>query len=281
MPHDRTRTALSRQLNGMTLSHFEITIKGPRTTTVRVMSRDQILDGLDRLKRANMAGSHIYVRGPRDMDHDLVLIDDIQRFTPGRMQAEGCDPAVVVETSPGSVQAWIRLGQPVPPAVRHEVARFLAACYGGDTAAVNPHQAGRLAGFTNRKPEHRGPQGFPFVLLLNAPGRVAPRAPALIAAARRKMALAQCRLRELAAALHVSASGDPHRDLVAAWQAVYAQRTGADLSAVDWSIVNQGLGLGVDPDTLASALAEVADRKGRHAESYAERTLQSAIRRRS
>jgi hypothetical protein len=280
MAHDRTRTALSRQLNGLRLSHFEVTMKGPDRTTVEVLSQEQILGSLDRLKRANLAGCHIYVRGPRDRDHDLVLLDDIQPFTPRQMQTEGHDAAVVVQTSPGSVQAWMRLGRPVSPAIRHEVARFLAGRYGGDAAAVNPHQAGRLAGFTNRKPEYRGPSGYPFVLLLNAPGCVATKADQLISEAQETAVRAQSRVSELAAALHVSAASDPHQDLVGAWRALYAQRAGSDLSAVDWAVVNQGLGMGVDPDTLASALAEVADRKGRHAQSYAELTLRSAIRRR-
>lgn len=281
MPDDRTLTALTRQLRGMGLARFELTLKGPERTVVREMSVEEIKADLPRLKQANRVGCHLYIRPPRDVDHDLVLLDDIDRFTPDRMTSGGHGPAVVVETSPGSVQAWIRLGRPVPAPVRHEAARELARLYGGDPAAVNPHQAGRLAGFTNQKPEHKGPRGYPFVLLLNAPGTNASAADTLIAMAEAKAKAAKAKLAELGEALRVSASGDPYRDLVEAWLAEYDAQPGADLSRIDWWLVNKGLGMSVCPDMIASALAEVADRKGRYDVAYAERTVRAALLKRS
>lgn len=277
MPDDRTLTALTRQLRGMGLPRFEITLKGPKRTTIQDLSVAQITADLPRLKQANRVGCHIYIRPPRDVDHDLVLLDDIERFTPDRMKIGGHGPAVVVETSPGSCQAWIRLGRPVAASVRHEVARQLTQLYGGDPAAVNPHQAGRLAGFTNQKPEYKGPNGYPYVLLLHAPGTCATAADTLIALAEVKVMAAQTKLAELGAVLRVSASGNPYRDIVAAWLAEYDAQPNADLSRIDWWIVNMGLGIGVCPDVLASALAEVADRKGRYDVAYAERTVRAAL----
>jgi len=281
MSDDRTLTALTRQLKGMGLPSFEITLKGPKRTTVQDMSCTQITADLPRLKQANRAGCHIYIRPPRDADHDLVLLDDIGRFTPDQMKIGGHGPAVMVETSPGSCQAWIRLGRPVAAPVRQEVARELARLYGGDPAAVNPHQAGRLAGFTNQKPEYKTPKGFPFVLLLNAPGNTAAAAATLIEAARTKAAQAQAKIAALGEALHVVASGDPYRDLVVAWLAEYEAQPTADLSRIDWWIVNKGLGMGACPDMIATALAEVADRKGRYDVAYAERTVRAALSQRS
>lgn len=281
MPDDRTLTALTRQLRGMGLPRFEITKKGPKRTVVSDLSVDEIKADLARLKEANRVGCHIYVRPPRDVDHDLILLDDVNRFTPDRMKANGHAPAVMVETSPGSCQAWLRLGRPVAAAVRHEVARELARLYGGDPAAVNPHQAGRLAGFTNQKPEYKTPKGFPFVLLLNAPGKTAAAAATLIEAAEAKAVQAQAKIGELGEALHVVASGDPYRDLVVAWLAEYEAQPTADLSRIDWWIVNKGLGMGACPDMIATALAEVADRKGRYDVAYAERTVRAALSQRS
>lgn len=281
MPDDRTLTALTRQLRGMGLPRFELTLKGPERTVVREMSVEEIMADLPRLKQANRVGCHVYIRPPRDVDHDLVLLDDIDRFTPDRMKTGGHGSAVVVETSPGSCQAWVRLGRPVPAPVRHEVARALARRYGGDPAAVNPHQAGRLAGFTNQKPEYKGPRGNPFVLLLNAPGTSAAEADTLIAMAEAKVKAAKAKLAELGEALRVSASSDPYRDLVEAWLAEYDAQPNADLSRIDWWIVNKGLGMGACPDMIASALAEVADRKGRHDVAYAERTVRAALLARS
>jgi len=278
-PHDRTRTALQRQLKGMGLDLFELTIlRGDEHRSVHLWSPEEILTRLPNLKRANMAGSHIYARGPRDQDHDLILLDDLDRFTPDRMKIAGHDPAVVVETSPGSIQAWIKLGRPCSASIRHEVAREMTRLYGGDTGAVDPHQSGRLAGFTNRKPKHESGRGFPFVLLLNAPGKPAPNAPALIEQAEtavkdRERVEEQTR----AIAVEISASGDASNDLVAAWSEEYRTR-GGDLSAVDFAVCCRALKAGLEPDDVAAALSVVADRKGRYAERYAERTVRAAVR---
>ena len=84
--------------------------------------------------------------------------------------------------------AWVRLGTPQPAEVRHEVSRILAAQYGGDPGAVDPHQSGRLAGFTNPKPEHRTRAGAPFAKLHRFAGAVVQKATELIEAARAALA---------------------------------------------------------------------------------------------
>lgn len=268
MPHDRTRTALQRHLRGLGLDSFEVSIlRGDEHRSVNVWTCDEIVARLPSLKRANKAGADIYIRGPRDVDHDLVLLDDLERFTPERMTSAGHAPAVVIETSPGNIQAWVRLGAPCPASVRHEIARDLAKTYGGDPGAVDPHQNGRLSGFTNRKPRHRSGRGFPFVLLLNAPGKPAPAATGLIEGAKGAV-LAR-------APLPVLESGEAPDDLVTAWRAEYDAR-GGDLSAVDWSITHQALGSGVPACDIVAALQVVADRKGRHAADYASRTVAAA-----
>lgn len=65
-------------------------------------------------------------------------------------------------------------------------------------------------------------------------------------------------------------------DLATAWRAEYVSRRG-DLSAIDWSITNQLLAAGGDPNVIAATLEEVAGRKGRNAASYALRTVRKAI----
>jgi hypothetical protein len=271
MSHDRTLTAARRQLRGLGLHRFEVSIlRGEEHNSATVWSVDQILgEKLASLKKANKAGANILVRPPRDLDHDLVLLDDIDRFTPDRMKASGHAPAVVVETSPGNCQAWVRLGVPCPAPVRHEIARELARLYGGDPGAVDPHKSGRLAGFTNRKPEHQTSRGFPFVLLLNAPGKPVSAAEGLIQNA--KIAV------EATPANVTIEIGDANKSLIEAWRDAYNQGH-PDLSAVDWSCAHQCLAAGVDPDDVAAALAEVADRKGKYAEKYAQRTVAAAVR---
>lgn len=275
MPHDRTRTALQRQLRGLGLDTLEVSIiRGDEHRSVNLWTSDEILARLPNLKRANLAGAHLYVRGPRDRDHDLVFLDDLDRFTPDKMKAAGHDPAVVVETSPGNAQAWVRLGTPCPPSIRHEVSRRLAQLYGGDPGAIDPHQSGRLAGFTNRKPEHRTARGFPFVLLLNAPGHAAPAAADLIRAAERDVAEKQAAA-DVKPAVDIAA-GSAFHDLAETWSREYRER-GGDLSAIDWSITHRALAAGYDPADIAATLEAVADRRGKHAGSYAERTVRAAL----
>lgn len=279
-PDDRTRTALTRQLKGLGLEELELTISG-LTTEVRTVTPAQLLAELPELKRLNTQGANLWIRPPRDRDHDLVMIDldDRGRFILDRMKAAGHAPAVAIETSPGSLQAWIKLGRAVPALVRHGVSRALKEIYGGDSGAVDPHQSGRLAGFTNRKAEHEGAGGgsrFPFVLLLNAPGKPAARAAELISVGK-----AYARKIEEAARIRIEAAAEAPEGLVEAWTAEYriqAEQGRHDQSAVDWSVTHQALASGMDPEDVVAALAVVADRKGKAADVYARRTVEAAIR---
>lgn len=280
MHDDRTRTAVKRQLRGLGLPLIEVTIlRGEEHRSVSVWTVAEILERLPNLKRANKAGANLYLRAPRDSEHDLILIDDIDLFTPDRMKAAGHAPAVTIETSPGNLQAWVKLGTPCSPQVRHEASRVLAGLYGGDPGAVDPHQNGRMAGFTNRKPQHKGPRGFPFVLLHTASGKPGKAAAALITTARKavdRRAIAELSEPEIVPIYNYN----KHSSLAAAWSAEYSQGHD-DLSAVDWSITHRALAMGIASEVLIAVLANVAYRKGKHAESYARRTVANAVRQRA
>lgn len=270
-PPDLTRRAVERHLRGLGLDAVEISVIGGDRPHVRTMTPAEIIADLPRLKRANKSGCSILVRGPRDRDHDLILLDDLPLMTPDRMRADGIAPAVVVETSPGNYQAWVKLGSPQPAEIRHEVSRALAQRYGSDPGSVDPHQSGRLAGFTNAKPEHRAIKGSPFVLLHRFAGAVAEKAADLIAAARSALS----RRAEIAA---ITAAPTPDASLVGWWrtaqEAVPAPR---DLSAIDWHLTHVALVAGRAPEDIAAAMAETADRKGKAASAYAERTVSKAV----
>lgn len=278
MIHDRTRTALLRQIRGLGLHEFEITTHGPSRSFTEAVTSDSLIAMLPDLKRRNLGGCNLYIRGLRDREHDLVLIDDISRFTPDRMKIAGHDLAVVIETSPDNLQGWLRLGRPCSSEVRHEVARALAKLYGGDPGAVDPHQSGRLAGFTNRKPAHKTAAGFPFVLLLNAAGKPATAADELIRSAETAIRdRAHDKARYLAQAASISASGGTASDdAVASWTARYREK-GCNPSNIDFSICCQLLKRGIHADDIAATLEIVADRKGKFASSYAERTVAAAV----
>jgi hypothetical protein len=101
------------------------------------------------------------------------------------MCTNGHDPCVVLQTSPGNFQAWIRVSTtPLEPGVATAIGRQLAHTYGGDSASTDWRHLGRLAGFTNQKPERRLPGGRLFwVNVVHARPGLAPNAGALLAAA--------------------------------------------------------------------------------------------------
>jgi hypothetical protein len=85
------------------------------------------------------------------------------------MRHDGLEPCAVLETSPGHLQAWVHISrQPLEQALATAIARRLAHTYGGDPASANWRHLGRLAGFTNQKPQRRTRSGAPWVKLLHA-----------------------------------------------------------------------------------------------------------------
>ena len=102
------------------------------------------------------------------------------------MRACGHDPCVVLQTSPGHLQTWIRLSTaPLEAAVATAAGKLLATVYGGDPASTDWRHLGRLAGFTNQKPARRTPAGYaPWVKVVDTKVGLAPRAEALLLSAR-------------------------------------------------------------------------------------------------
>ena len=72
-------------------------------------------------------------------------------------------PACVVETSPGNFQAWLKHAWTLTAQEGTVVAKILAERFGGDPNSADWRHFGRLAGFTNPKPQYRLPNGlFPY-----------------------------------------------------------------------------------------------------------------------
>ena len=136
----------------------------PRTWDVAGLMRS-----IPWLRLQNAQGRNIYVR-PKG-EHNLTLIDDLKPDAVERMKREGYQPALVVETSPGNFQAWLKHPERLPKEIGTAAARALAERFDGDRKAADWRHFGRLAGFTNRKPKYQGADGrFPFVRLIEAGG---------------------------------------------------------------------------------------------------------------
>jgi hypothetical protein len=124
----------------------------------------RLLRMLGYLKYRNANGAHIYIRPAGESSY--TLLDDLKLATLHRMEAEGYSPAAVVETSPGSFQAWLRHEQPLSKELGTIAAKTLAEHFGADRSAADWRRFGRAPGFTNRKPQYRSGLGlYPFAQL--------------------------------------------------------------------------------------------------------------------
>ena len=137
------------------------------------------------LRVRNREGCDVYVQpyaGHQNAGYILVDLDYARPTTIATMRAHGHDPCVVLQTSPGHLQAWIRLSTaPLEPALASAAGKLLAAAYSGDPASTVWRHLGRLAGFTNQKPARRKPGGHaPWVKVVSAQTGIAPQAEALL-----------------------------------------------------------------------------------------------------
>ncbi len=144
------------------------------------------------LRARNCEGCDVYLHpfaGNQNSGYILVDLDRADSTVVDRMRLNGHDPCVVVQTSPGHLQAWIRLSPaPLEPAVATAAGRYLAHRYGGDGASIDWRHLGRLAGFTNQKPARRTLRGYaPWAKLVHARAGLAPCGESLVESIRQSM----------------------------------------------------------------------------------------------
>jgi hypothetical protein len=115
------------------------------------------------LRARNLQGHDIYLLPYAEHRNAGYIFLDLDHATPqvlSLMRTNGHEPCVMLQTSPGHLQAWIRLSStPLEPAVATFVSKQLAHTYGGDLASTDWRHLGRLAGFTNQKLARRTPSG--------------------------------------------------------------------------------------------------------------------------
>lgn len=161
MPHDLYLVRLIH-------SHTRRAFPGERLWTAAQLLQPATLRFL---RVRNREGCDIYLQpyaGQRNAGYLLVDLDHAPESVLEDMRANGHEPCVVLQTSPGHLQAWIRVSStPLEPAVASAIGRHLAHAYRGDLASSDWRHLGRLAGFTNQKPQRRQPNGYaPWVRLL-------------------------------------------------------------------------------------------------------------------
>ena len=75
---------------------------------------ETIIANLNELKRLNDEGRNILIRPPIHPLTGLVLVSGLTKEKVEQMHAEGCEPAVTLESSPGVYQVWVRVGEQLP-----------------------------------------------------------------------------------------------------------------------------------------------------------------------
>jgi hypothetical protein len=159
-----THSQVRRQLAAMACDSFDVGIlrRDGRMLLREEWTLRQIEQAIQRLRRENARGAHIFVR-PHGV-HAFSLVDDLSVDAIARMTEAGYQPALVVETSPQNFQAWLKHKRTLDHNMSTSAAKELATRFGGDLSSADWRHFGRLAGFTNPKAERVLPNGLaPYV----------------------------------------------------------------------------------------------------------------------
>lgn len=288
---DRSLEAIQRQVAALGVECFEVGIREAKTGQMmnREWSRADLEQAVPWLKRMNAKGNDVYIRPAGE--HGLVLVDDLTADKISSMAKDGFPSAATIETSPGNYQAWVKLSdKPLSADVRRIAAQGLARQYGGDPNSADSRHYGRLAGFTNQKPQHARDGRQPYVLAHDCPGKAARAAPAYLERIEQYLdrAAAQQEREKRLAALETAKPGGygSHYDPVKEYQRQaqrLMQRYGkeADFSRLDWMIATDMAKSGrFTAQDIERGIREcsphVESRKAGHVEDYARRTAQKA-----
>ena len=268
---------------------FEVGIREAKTGQMmnREWSRAEVEQSAAWLKRMNAKGNDVYIRPAGE--HGLVLVDDLTADKLSSMAKDGFTSAATIETSPGNYQVWVKLSdKPLSAETRRLAAQGLAKHYGGDMNSADSKHYGRLAGFTNQKPQHTRDGRQPYVLAHDCPGKAATAAPAYLERIEQGLDRAEAqkeretRLEAIQAVNTGHKTYDPVREYQRQAQRLltkYGDK--ADLSRMDWMIATDMAKSGnwTQQDVekgIREASPALENRKTGHIEDYAKRTAEKA-----
>lgn len=282
---DKTTEAVTRQIAAMGCEVFEIGLLKPETGNnernmlPRTWDRDALLRSLAWLRHENRDGRNVYIR-PKG-EHNLSLVDDLSKEAVAAMTKAGFNPTVLIETSPGNYQAWLKHPQQLDRELSTAVARKLAERFGGDRGAADWRHFGRLAGFTNRKPKYQdGVTGlFPFVRIIEATGMPYPEGARFIADVKQALE-EQVRYRERLRARAAAQRGRAAEKSIDVFRS--DPRYSGDGNRIDLAYAIYAFSHGVaEGDVVAAIRSRDLSKKGnpKRQDDYVERTIKKAIAR--
>jgi hypothetical protein len=279
MSSDVTRSQVRRQLAAMACDYFDIGILRPdgRMLLRETWTVSQIEEAVQRLSRENAHGAHIFVR-PNGA-HALSLVDDLGVDAIARMTDAGFQPALVVETSPQNFQVWLNHGRTLDRSMSSCAAKELAKRADGDLSSADWRHFGRLAGFTNRKPERLLPNGLaPFVRLRQCEGRTYDAAHQFLEEVK-SLTEKTASERAIRTTSRPTSNDNPVRSIT---EFHYSARYGGDLHRADMAWALHAATRGLSEQQIRDEILHTRDlsKKGRlqRQVSYAERTATKALK---
>jgi hypothetical protein len=283
---DRTSEAVQRQIAAMGSQVFEVGLfkpdakPGEAVMLPRVWDMDTLLRSIVWLRHQNSDGRNIYIR-PKG-EHNLSLVDDLSRESVADMMEARFAPALVVETSPGNYQAWVKHSESLSKEEGTAAARALAHRFGGDKGAADWRHFGRLAGFTNRKQKYRDPvMGlYPFVKITEATGAVYPESERFICHIRGQLAAERQRELERRSRLQANTQQLSSGDLKSIDVFRADPRYGGDGTRIDLAYAIYALSRGATEAKVEAALrSRDLSHKGseRRQGDYVDRTIKKAL----
>jgi hypothetical protein len=291
---DFVNEIVAKQLRSMNCDLYKIGIfDRPRKAMINYVNNlafDDVIKLIPRLKFENVNGRDVFIGQSEGVDRALVLVDDLGNRQIHQMRRRGVNPACVIETSPSNFQAWVSLGpEPMQKEHRKIVAVVLAKEFGGDSGSTSANHFGRLAGFTNRKPEYLTPSGYPFVRLREHSGSHAQKSAEIRAWALAKGMDEEAKLvtRRPPAGFGAKATGKRVEPGLA-FSKYYKQwvhyvelsRKELDYSRGDFAVSSRMLNEGYSKDEIINAMIDnspnIEIRKSNHVEDYATRTVKAA-----
>lgn len=286
---DRTAESVRNQLRAMGCERYDIGIRDQMSGKMmnREWGKTQVIDAIPWLKRMNARGNDIYIRPAKSENHGLVLVDDVDGVTLAEMNERGHSPCCVIETSPKNHQAWVKFtAQALSEACRGEIGKTFVEMYEADKNSADSRHYGRLAGFTNRKPQHENRYGQqPYCLLRDSSGKSVD-GEGLIQKAENAIQDRE-KTRRIETIKAFGARNEFQINTVDEYKRqmrVLYQRYGEDidLSRADFMVCKSMLQYGYPSDQIKDAVAcvspNIESRKAGHIRDYAERTVNNALR---
>ena len=281
----KTAAAVRQQVAAMGSELFEVGLhdsnaKGSKSVMIpRVWDFETVVKSIPWLRHQNREGRNIYIR-PKG-EHDLSMVDDLTIDAVSAMKEAGFHPALIVETSPGNFQAWLKHPERLSQELSTAAARALAEKFGGDRGAADWRHFGRLSGFTNRKAKYLDDSTglYPFVRLIEATGTVYPGAERLLAGVKSDLERRQAERENVRSGHNARTDAIRSQDQKTIDAFRLDGRYGGDGTRVDLAFAVYALSHGVSAEQVETAIrSRDLSHKGneRRQDDYVARTVKKA-----